>query len=92
MLEEDQLIDGCRGKFLQAGSVELLAGNLKHQITGVNQRDKDYNSPFGLQTIPLVWCEVLNAVNILDQFRAIDYLAVPFFLRISRMCLAYLEL
>ncbi len=44
------------------------------------QRSQDHNRPFGLQAVALVRREVLDAVDLLDQLRAVDHLAMPLLL------------
>ena len=80
VLEVGQLVDARRSQLRQPGGVELLAGNREHQVTGVDQRGQDHDSPFGLQAVALVRREVLDAVDLLDQLRAVDHLAMPLLL------------
>ena len=80
VLELDQFVDARAGQLRQARGVELLAGNGKHQVSGVDQRRQDDHGPLRLQPQRLRG-HVLDAQGVLDQFGAVHHLAVALFLR-----------
>ena len=79
VLELDQFVDAGPGQLRQARGVELLARDGQHQFAGIDQRGQDHHSPFRFEPERLRR-QVLHAEDVLDQFGAVDHLAVALLL------------
>ena len=82
VLELRELVHSGPCQLRQAGGIELLTRNGENHSTGVDQCGQNDHHPFRFQAL-VVLVHVLHALVVVNQFGAIDHLAMPFLTEVT---------